>query len=153
MGYPYTRHQINELVQASKRVRTNTRLEVSRRGELGAWFDVNLDLADGGFVDLRYLGKATDVSQPSSYESNFILAGYRVRGVGHNFVARNNLRSKQRIPAGWHQNRCDPNLPTSHVEYNRHEPLPEFAPTDFGDFIAKCAKLWAIDLAMPEVLL
>lgn len=86
-------------------------------------------------------------------ESALILGGYRVRGVGHNFVGRNNLRAKRRIPAGWHQNRCDPNLPTTHVDYNRHEPLPGFEPTDFGAFIGLCAQLWTIDLKTPDVML
>lgn len=139
-------------MQAPKVVRENKPLEVSARGERSAGFDVNLDLLDGPFVDLRYLGKAAELDQPPTYESALILGGHRVRGIGHNFVGRNNLRAKQRIPAGWHQNRVDPNLPTAHVEYNRHEPLPNFAPTDFGDFIGKCAALWAIDLQTPEVL-
>lgn len=153
MSYPHTRHQIHELVQAPKVVRENSRLEVESFGEHSGRFDVNLDLVDGPFFDLRYLGKATDQREPAGYEANLILAGHRVRGVGHNFVGRKNLRAKQRIPAGWHQNKVDPNLPTSHVEYNRHEPLPHFAPTDFGHFIAKCAQLWAIDLKTQEVLL
>ena len=153
MSYPCTRTQIHDFVQAAKVVRANTCLAVEKRGEHGAAFDVNLDLVGGAFIDLRYLGKATEQSLPPTYESALLLGGHRVRGVGHNFVGRNNLRSKQRIPAGWHQNRCDPNLPTTHVEYNRHEPLPQLAPTDFGDFIGQCAKLWTIDLQTPPVLL
>ena len=152
MPYPYPRPQIHAFVQAPKTVRENTRFAVSKRGEHGAGFDVNLDLLDGPFVDLRYLGKAGELSLPPTYESALILGGHRVCGVGHNFVGRQNLRAKQRIPAGSHQNRCDPNLPTTHVEYNRHEPLPTFTPTDFDDFIRKCATLWAIDLQAPEVL-
>ena len=152
MSYPYTRQQIHDFVQAHKAVRENTRLEVEKRGEQGAGFDVYLDLVDGPFGALRYLGKDPDHREPPTYEANLILAGHRVRGVGHNFVGRNNLRAKQRIPAGWHQNKCDPNLPTTHVEYNRHEPLLAFAPTDLGDFVSKCAALWAIDLKTPEVL-
>lgn len=153
MTFPYTPVQIHELVQAPKVVRENSPLEISKQGEHGTRFDSSLDVVGGGFVDLRYLGKATDVSQPPSYEGNLILAGHRVRGVGHNYVGRNNLRAKKRIPSGWHQNRVDPNLPTTDAEYNRHEPLNNFAPTDFADFIGKCAQLWAIDLKTPEVLL
>ena len=114
MSYPHSRHQIHELVQAPKVVRENARLVVEKHGEHGGKFDVNLDLMDGPFVDLRYLGKATDQRNPDGYEANLILAGHRVRGVGHNHVGRNNLRAKQRIPAGWHQNKVDPNLPTFH---------------------------------------
>lgn len=153
MSYPYTRDQVHEFVRSPKVVRANAALLVEKRGERGAGFDANLDLKEGAFVDLRYLGKATEISQPPTYEAALILAGHRVRGVGHHFVGRNNLRAKARIPAGWHQNRVDPNVPTSHPEYNYHEPLTGFAPTDFGDFIQRCARLWAIDLETPEVLL
>lgn len=153
MIYPYPRHRIEELVKAPKVVRENERLAVERKGEHGATFDVNLDLLDGPFVDLRYLGKAANHTQPATYEANLILGGHRVRGVGHHYVGRNNLRAKRRIPAGWHQNFCDPNRPTTHPESNRHEPMPAFAPTDFGDFVGQCARLWAIDLRTEEVLL
>ena len=153
MTYPYPRHRIQELVKAPKVVRENERLEIEPKGEHGAAFGVNLDLLDGPFVDFRYLGKATNHTQPTTYEANLILGGHRVRGVGHNHVGRNNLRAKQRISSGWHQNRCDPNLPTTHPEYNRHEPMPAFAPSDFGDFVRMCAKLWTIDLQTEEVLL
>jgi hypothetical protein len=153
MTYPYPRHSIQELVQALKVVRENERLVVERKGENGASFGVNLDLLDGPFVDLRYLGKAANHTLPATYEAGLILGAHRVRGVGHNYVGRNNLRAKRRISAGWHQNLCDPNLPTTHAEYNRHEPMPEFAPTDFGDFVGKCADLWKIDLRTEEVLL
>lgn len=153
MTYSYPRHRIQELVQAPKVVRENERLATERKGEDGASFGVNLDLLDGPFVDLRYLGKAANHTQPPTYEASMILGGHRVRGVGHNHVGRNNLRAKRRIAAGWHQNLCDPNLPTTHAEYNRHEPMAEFAPTDFGDFVGKCARLWKIDLQTEEVLL
>lgn len=64
MAYPYTRQHIYDLVQAPKVVRENTQLVVSGRGEAGATFDVNLDVVDGAFVDLRYLGKAADHCRP-----------------------------------------------------------------------------------------
>ena len=140
-------------MQSQKVVRENERLDIERKGEKGASFDVNLDLCDGPYIELRYLGKAADHTQPPTYESAVILGAHRVRGVGYNAVGRNNLRAKQRIPAGWHENRCDPNLPTTNPEYNCHKPLPEFAPTDFGSFVMKCAEIWAIDLQTEEVLL
>ncbi len=153
MPYPHSRHQILELVKTRKVARENTQLELEKQGEHGARFGVNLDMVVGSFVDLRYLGKATALDQPPTYEAALILAGHRVRGAGHSYVGRNNLRAKQRIPAGWHQNKVDPILPTFHMDYNRHDPLPHFAPTDFGDFIGRCARLWTIDLKTPEVLL
>ena len=153
MNYPFPKHRIDELVSAPKVVRENEQLSVERRGETGAAFQVHLDLKKGSFVDLRYVGKAANSTQPDTYEANLLLGGHRVRGVGHHAVGRNNLRAKRRIPAGWHQNICDPNLPTVHLEYNRHEPLRMFAPSDLGDFINRCAHLWAIDLQAEEPLL
>ena len=153
MTYPYPQHRIIELVQAPKIVRENEQFDVAAKGESGAVFAVNLDLLDGPFVDFRYLGKATDRAQPTSYDASLILASYRVRGVGHQNVGRHNFRAKLRVPPGWHQNICDPNLPTTHPEQNRHEALPGFAPTDFGNFISLCAQLWVIDLKEEGVLL
>jgi hypothetical protein len=153
MSYPIPKHRIDEIVAAPK-VRPDTQpLRVERHGERGGRFQIGVDLLDGPFVDLRYLGKATVLAQPTSYDASLILAGHRVRGIGFQAVGRNNLRAKQRIPAGWHQNFCNPHVPTFDAEYNRHEALPGFAPTDFGDFIHRCARLWVIDLAAEEPLL
>jgi hypothetical protein len=154
MNYPFPKHRIDEIVAAPKiRRDTEPKISVSGHGESGGKFSLNADLIDGPFVDLRYLGKATDLTLPTTYDASLILAAHRVRGIGHHAVGRNNLRAKKRIPAGWHQNLCDPNLPSMVPESNRHEPLPKFAPTDFGDFINQCAYLWAIDLATEEPLL
>jgi hypothetical protein len=153
MRYPHPKHQIDELVRAAKVLRDGEKLDVESRGETGGTFAVNLDLVAGAFIDLRYLGKAADFKTPHSYEANLIIAGHRVRGVGHCNVRRNNLRAKLRIPAGWHQNHCDPNRSTFHPEFNRHEPLPDFLPTDFSDFITRCAGFWTIDLGTEEPLL
>ena len=77
-----------------------------------------------------------------------------MRGIGHCAVGRQNFRAKFRIPPGWHQNVCDPNVPTDdHQNRNRHDPLPGFAPSDFSDFVRKVATLWNIDLAWEEELL
>ena len=38
-------------------------------------------------------------------------------------------------------------------EYSASATLPGFAPTDFGNFVSLCARLWAIDLKAEEVLL
>ncbi len=62
------------------------------------------------------------------YDASLLLDSERVRGVGYCPVARQNFRAKLTIPAGWHQNICDPNVPTDHPEWNRHEPLPGFQP-------------------------
>ncbi len=153
MSYPIPKHRIDEIVSAPK-VRLETQpLKVEKHGEHGAKFHIVVDLMDGPFVDLRYLGKAAFLVKPTSYDASLIVAAERVRGIGYSAVGRNNLRAKKRISAGWHQNFCDPNLPTLDPERNRHEPLPGFAPTDFGDFIYQCARLWVIDLATEEPLL
>jgi hypothetical protein len=153
MSYPFPKHRIDEIIAAPKARQETHPLRFEKHGEHGGKFQIGIDLTDGPFVDMRYLGKATHLAQTSSYDASLILAAYRVRGIGFHAVARNNLRAKLRIPAGWHQNFCDPNLSTLDPASNRHEPLSGFAPMDFGDFIHQCARLWMIDLAAEEPLL
>ena len=152
MAYPIPSHRIHEIVQAPKCLGDGETLALTSTGANGSGFDVTLDVIDGPHTDLRYLGKAHDLTKVDGYEANLLLAAYRVRGVGHNAVGRRHWY-KNRIPAGWHQNILDPNLPTGHPDFNRHEPLPDFAPTDFKDFINKTAGIWSIDLAWEETML
>jgi hypothetical protein len=153
MNYRHPRHRIQEIVQAPKCLSDGQQLETEPRGTHGARFGVDLDLKDGPYSDLRYVGTAGKVSLPETYDASLLLDQQRVRGVGHCAIARQNFRAKLRIPAGWHQNICDPNMPTDHPEWNRHEPLPGFAPVDFSDFIRATASLWNIDLGRePELL-
>ena len=152
MSYRYPPFRIAEIVAAAKCLTDGQSVEHERIGEHGARFDAYLDAVDGGFIDLRFLGKATRLDLPASYDASFLLDSERVRGVGYCLVARENFRAKLRIPAGWHQNFCDPNLPTDHPESNQHEPLPGFHPTDFTDFTRKTAQLWNIDLGWEKTL-
>ncbi len=104
MSYPHTRHQIHELVKAPKVVRENSRLEVEAFGEHGGRFDVNLDLMDGPFVDLRYLGKATDQREPAGYEANLILPTSSRAMVGNCFASSLGPRRARRFtssPRPW----------------------------------------------------
>jgi hypothetical protein len=146
MNYPFPKHRIDELVASPKVIRENETLETQLKGDTGASFDVLLDLVDGPFVDFRYLGKAGNHQKPTTYAASLILAAQRVRGVDYCALGRRNFRAKFRIPPGWHQNICDPNKPTFDPQSNRHVELPHFSPTDFGDFISRCADLWRIDL-------
>ena len=152
MPFPYPSHRIHEFVKAPKVVREGDTLAVSRKGQRGAGFDVNLDLPDGAFVDLRYLGGSHDVALPEAYKSSLLLTGQRVRGVDYVPVGQRRFY-KERIPAGWHQNVIDPNLPTDHDDANRHVPLPDFSPTDFIDFIKLTSALWSIEIALEETML
>lgn len=145
MSYRFPRHRIHEIINAPKALTEGQLVEPERVGEQGARFSSFLDLMDGPFVDLRFLGKAGRLNLPTSYDASLLLDAERVRGVGYCPVARQNFRAKLRIPAGWHQNICDPNVSTDHPEFNRHEPLPDFSPTDFTDFTRKAADLWNID--------
>ena len=86
------------------------------------------------------------------YKASLLLAAQRVRGVDYVPLGQRRFY-KERIPPGWHQNVIDPNLPTNHDDYNRHLPLPGFAPTDFKDFIGLSAQLWNIELAWEETML
>lgn len=152
MPYRFPKHQIDEIVAKEKSLTDGQTVEPERIGEHGARFHTFLDLVDRGFIDLRFLGKAARLDSPTTYDASLLLDSQRVRGVGFSAVERQNFRAKLRIPAGWHQNICDPNLPTDHPEFNRHEPLPGFLPTDFSDFTGKVATLWNIDLGWEDRL-
>lgn len=153
MNYRYPRHRIQELVQAPKRLRDGRPLELERRGEQSQVFDAEAELLDGPFCDLRYLGKAGRVDRPESYDASLLLDQQRVRGIGFNPVGRENFRQRRSIPQGWHQNVCDPNVPTDHPDWNWHQPLADFAPADFRDFVRRAARLWSIDLGEEGELL
>ena len=58
MSYRFPRHRITEFVAASKCLTDVQTIEPERVGEHGARFHAFLDVVDGGFVDLRFLGKA-----------------------------------------------------------------------------------------------
>lgn len=154
MSYRHPRHRIQEIVDAPKCLGEGSGpFKVKSLGEHGVSFDANVVLLDGPYWDLRYLGRAGRSDRPETYDSSLLLDQQRVRGVGYCLVARENFRAKLRIPQGWHQNVCDPNVATDNPEWNRHVPLPDFAPTDFADFIRKTAALWNIDLDGEEQLL
>jgi len=153
MNYRHPRHRIQEIVQGPKCVSEGHSLDVKHNGEHSARFDVDIDLTDGPYCDLRYVGSAGQVDKIETYHTNLILDAQRVRGIGYCPIGRDNFRAKLRIPKGWHQNICDPNMPTDHPDWNRHEALPDFAPTDFSDFIKKSATLWNVDLGWENELL
>lgn len=147
MSYPHPTHQIQEIVDKPKCLPPGGQLELQRSGSGGGrTFDTRPVLVDGPFVDLRYLGKAPVLDDPTSYDASFLIANQRVRGVGYNEVGRSNFRFKQRIPKGWHLNVCDPNLATNDPGRNIHHPLPKFTVSDFHDFIGQTAAMWKIDL-------
>ncbi|TAN37416.1 MAG: hypothetical protein EPN23_05335 [Verrucomicrobia bacterium] len=151
MKYQYAKHQIREIINAAKCLRDGETAEIKSNGR-GGKLDTDLELMDGPFVDLRYIVKTHDYSLVEGSESNLLLAAQRVRGVGYCAVGRRHFYT-HRIPPGWHQNILDPNLPTTDFDYNKHEPLLNFSPVDFDDFIRKTAKLWNIDLAFGDRLL
>ena len=152
MKYPYSSHRISEMVAAPKCLREHESFAIKRHGSEGGAFDVRLDLLDGPFIDFRYIGKTHDFNDVTGSEASLLLDAYRVRGVGFNKVGRRRFY-KDRIPPGWHQNVIDPNLSTVDENSNRHNPLPDFAPVDFDDFVRKTSALWNIDLSLEERLL
>lgn len=153
MSYRFPATHIHEIVQAPKRLIDGQSVEPEKRGKQGLRFHAFIERMDGNYLDLRFLGTAGVSKEPTTYEGTLLLDQERIRGVGHAAVARRNFRAKLRIPAGWHQNVCDPGKPTSSPEYNRHEPLPDFLPSDFTDFTRKVANLWSIDLGQEGGLL
>ena len=148
MSYPHPTHQIQEIISKPKCLPAGEAVELERCGKerKSMKFETRPHLIDGGFIDMRFLGSAPRLDQPETYDASFLIANQRVRGVGYNPIARENLRYKNRIPKGWHQNVCDPNLPTNDVRQNIHQPLAGFAPSDFQDFMSQTAKMWNIDL-------
>jgi hypothetical protein len=148
MAYPYKTHQIQEILNAEKCLPADDTVELQSvgNGGKGRAFETRPELTDGGFVDMRYLGKAPISDDYSSYDASFLIANQRVRGVGYHEIGQQRFRFKKRIPKGWHLNVCDPNLPTDDPKQNIHHPLPEFSVTDFHHFIQQTAKMWKIDL-------
>ena len=148
MKYPYSSEQIHQILSAPKHLPEGTSLDLEKTGKagVGRYFESRPQLSEGGFVDMRFLGKAPLLDNPHTYDAAFLLANHRVRGIGFTPIARHNLRFKKRIEQGWHLNVCDPNMPTTHPESNIHKPLPNFEVSDFLDFIEKAAHLWRIDL-------
>lgn len=158
MSYRHKPHRILEILAQDKCLPEPDTLDLQKMGKSGKGrhFETRPVLKDGPFIDMRYLGKAPVLDNTASYDASFLIDNQRVRGVGYEPVARNNLRFKKRIPKGWHLNVCDPNLPTNDAKQNIHEPLPDFSTTDFRDFINQTAALWKIELGWrweSEVLL
>ncbi len=89
---------------------------------------------------------------PTSYKAVFLLDNERVRGVDYNPMARKRWY-RETIPAGWHENVVDPNLPGDDRNQNRHNALLDFQVTDFDDFVHKVCALWYIDTGMERRLL
>lgn len=150
MKYPYSSEQILQILGEPKHLPESTSLDLEKMGKagLGRHFESRPQLSGGSFVDMRFLGKAPLLDNPTTYDASFLVANRRVRGIGFAPIARNNLRFKLRIEQGWHLNVCDPNVPTTHPESNIHKPLPDFEASDFLDFIEKAAQLWRIDMGV-----
>src|SRR4051812_35478264 len=127
MSYPYTTKQIQEILDKPKCLPAGDTVELQRTSrDAGRTFDTRPQLIDGPFVDLRYLGKAPVLDEPTSYDASFLIANQRVRGVGYNEIEHSNFRLRKTKPKGWHLNVCDPNLPTNDPRQNDHEPMPDF---------------------------
>jgi hypothetical protein len=153
MSYRFPTARVHELINAPKGLTEGETVKPGKRGTKGLGFKAFLEVLDGSFVDLTYLGKAGVSDNPHTYDATLLLDQARIRGVGYCPVGRNNFRAKQRIPAGWHQNLVDPSQPTNSPSYNRHDSLSSFDPVDFESFTRKCAELWNIDLAWEPSLL
>lgn len=153
MPYRHSAARIHEIVKAPKALVAGQSVAPKKRGSHGLMFEAYVELVGGSFLDIRYHGVAGVSHDPTSYDATLRLDQQRVRGIGHCAVGRRNFRAKQRIQAGWHQNIVDPNLPTNAAAYNRHEPLPDFNPSDFEDFTHKAAAIWSIDIGWKGGLL
>lgn len=152
MSFRYPSFRIVEIVQAAKLVREGQVPAFKCYGERGQFADVDLDLADGPLLELRLRVSAGRFDDPTTNEAALLLADQRVRGIGYSETRRARFY-KERIPRGWHENVIDPNLPTRDPNWNRHEPLPDFAVTDLEDFLRKVCERWNIALRTEKALL
>jgi hypothetical protein len=148
--YPFSNLRIAEIVRTGKCLEEGEVLEFTKHGASGLGLDVNAALKDGQYLAMRFVVHCSDAARPHSYESGFLLAGPRVRGIGYSPIERKK-KYKVHIPKGWHENILDPNLVGD--DANRHEALPDFSPTDLKDFTKKSAARWNIDLEFHEGLL
>lgn len=148
MSYPYQAHQIQEILLQPKCLPEGSGIEVETSGKenRSGKFETRPMLIDGGYHDMRFLGKAPRLKDVKTYDASFLLANHRVRGIGYCEIVKRNFRFKKSIPKGWHLNVCDPNLPTNDPAQNIHHPLEDFSPKDFKEFTSEAAKMWNIDL-------
>jgi len=151
-AYPIPSHRLREIIGAAKCLQEGQEAEFRNYGSKGKKLDARLDLADGGFLDLRLFVHCDDPEVVNRFESGLCVAGPRVRGIGYSPVAVQR-KYKEYIPKGWHENVIDPNLPIQDDNHNRHVALPDFAPTDLQDFTRKSAQRWNINLDFEEELL
>jgi hypothetical protein len=91
------------------------------------------------------VGRNEDVT---TYHAAILVDRQRVRGIDFSPIGRKNLRTKQSIPVGWHQNIIDPTAGT-----NLHAPLEIEPVTDLVDFAQKVANLWHIEFKTEALLL
>lgn len=150
MPFRHTSRQIAQIVAAAKVAREGQRMGfISYRAE-SLSLALELDLLDGPLINLRFIVTAGRPDVPATFRAALLLEDQRIRGIDHHDVGRKRFY-RVVIPAGWHQNILDPNLISD--DSNRHEALPDFAPTDLADFLHKCAALWHIDLGTESTLL
>lgn len=149
-AYPFPAARVFEILKTPKCLEESEDLEFAKHGGSGLGLDVKAALKDGQYLDIRFVVHCSEPARPHTYESGFLLAGPRVRGIGYSPIERKK-KYKVHIPKGWHENVIDPNL--SGDDANRHEALPDFSPTDLRDFTEKSAARWNIDLEFHEELL
>lgn len=147
MIYRYKSHQILDVVKAEKVLRHDRDLRFINYGDRGKGLRADLDLADGPLLDLWFRVAAGRFDDCTTFEAALILADKRIRGIGYSATARKRFY-KDKIPKGWHQNICDPNLDTTDLDFNRHVALDEFEVTDLDDFLHKVCEQWHI--ALPQ---
>ncbi len=141
--YPFSPVRIEEIIKAGKCLDEGEDLEFSKHGGSGLGLDLRPALKDGQYLDMRFVVNCSDPARTDTYESAFLLAGPRVRGIGYSPIERKK-KYKVHIPKGWHENVIDPNI--SGDDGNRHVALPDFFPSDLRGFTRKSAERWRIDL-------
>ena len=152
--FPLSSARIRDVLQAPKRIVKDIHdvLIHAHSGVKGIEFRIEVEMMDEGYLPMQLIGRATDPTDPQTYHIVLTAHGERLRGVDYQRLAKRK-GYKIKIPAGWHQNVCDPNLPSRNDEDNRHDAMPDFRPADFLDFVRKVAAKWKIDLGEKDELL
>ncbi len=139
MLFRYSSPIIYEIVRAPKKCNPEIP-PFYNYGNNGKGLECSLELVEGGLYPLKLVIYGCIYDEPKTYKASLILESRRIRGIDFEAASRSYIY-KIHIPAGWHENIIDPNLPDR--DGNRHEPL-DIDPQDLMDFQKIIARRWNI---------
>lgn len=72
MNFRFSSAQIHEIVQAAKVLVAGQSIVPEKKGKDGLRFQAFVELAEGSYLDLRYLGSAGLGKDPKTYEGGLL---------------------------------------------------------------------------------